>query len=480
MAIKKEMTSDGVKLRDTVTGKLAGSIPKGVNAPTPAPELSISSETNTDPWAAPDVNDLFLRFQNSSPGVYGADVDEEDFNLSVYRAEWLDKLPVQEQVAYLTGRTVPTGLGEDQAKYVYDALKRAAKRWDPKPVEPTDEQWQEYLSRTAERFADPENGFTDAERLDALARLKEVEREGKPDAMTFAVMDASVSRTWRARYALDEQARQIGAWIDADEWDVKEQITKFRNEYYEKLDAGEEIEISQQYVKSWARTSGTAPKDPATVYSHWKAENPELYLNPRTPKRFVALDLETTGISTKDSHIIEIGLVEYDAKGNKIGSWSQFVCPPPLPDGTISTGDEKVMSVHKIMPSDVIGQPSFTEVMPELRRRLEGATIIGHNLGFDTKHLRANLRKYAPEDSPELAATPWLGEADTLFHASRHMTGLENNKLMTVSHALGVSYTNGHRAEHDAEASGDVFFKIRAQLKRRQAKAIKAAQQHSE
>ena len=288
-------------------------------------------------------------------------------------------------------------------------------------------------------------------------------------------MDASASRMWRASYSLDEQARQIGAWIDADEWDVKEQISKFRDEYYEKIDAGEEVEIDAQYAKSWGRTSSMAPKDPATIYSHWKAENPELYLNPREPRRFVALDLETTGLSTKDSHIIEIGLVEYDEKGNKIGSWSQFVCPPAQPDGSISTGDEKVMSVHKILPEDVIGQPSFTDVMPELRRRLEGATIIGHNLGFDTKHIRANLRKYAPEDAPEQGIPTWSGEADTLFHASRHMTGLENNKLVTVSGALGVSYTNGHRAEHDAEASGNVFFKIREELKKKQAKAIRAA-----
>jgi DNA polymerase III alpha subunit (gram-positive type) len=55
------------------------------------------------------------------------------------------------------------------------------------------------------------------------------------------------------------------------------------------------------------------------------------------------------------------------------------------------------------------------------------------------------------------------------------MTGLENNKLVTVSASLGIPYTNGHRAEHDAAVAGEVFFEIRKELKARQAAAIKAS-----
>jgi DNA polymerase III epsilon subunit-like protein len=107
--------------------------------------------------------------------------------------------------------------------------------------------------------------------------------------------------------------------------------------------------------------------------------------------------------------------------------------------------------------------------MEEVNSRLAGATIIGHNLGFDTKHLKASLRKYAG-DRPEMANPTWLGEVDTLFHASRHIEGLENNKLATVSGSLGIPYTNGHRAEHDAAVSGEVFFALRKDMQKRQPK----------
>ena len=56
MAIKRENTPDGVKLRDTKTGKLAGSIPKGVKAPeaVEVPEVELPAPIGSadgDVWA---------------------------------------------------------------------------------------------------------------------------------------------------------------------------------------------------------------------------------------------------------------------------------------------------------------------------------------------------------------------------------------------------------------------------------------------
>lgn len=428
----------------------------------------------TDLYAAPDISETYLRFQQNEPGVYGDNSPE--FERTAYNAEWLAKLSTEEQVAYLATRALPAGLGEDQAKDVFEALKRSAKRWNPAPEAPTKAEWSEYLAQTAERLADPDNGLSDTDRQEALQKLAEIAAGPKPDGVTFAVMSTAPSRTWRARYALDDHARQIGSWIDADEWEVKSKITEFRNEYYDLADAGEKPEVPAKYYSAWKRTGGVAPKDEATAYAHWKAEDPTLYLNPTPPKKFVALDLETTGLSTREHHIIEIGLVEYDDKGREIGRWSQLVKPPVGADGKLTTGEPNVVAVHQIQVKDIKNAPSFAEIMPELKERLNGATIIGHNLGFDTKHLRVNLKNHAPEDNPDAGRAPWVGEADTLFHASRHMEGLENNKLVTVSSSLGIPYTNGHRAEHDAAVAGEVFFAVRKKMKAKQARAIKAAQ----
>ena len=484
MAIKQEPVNGGKKivLRQTSgaeKGQLVGSVSlegrDGIRSPQ-RPRAALPFVE--DIYETPDVNETYLRFLANEPGVYDRSADV--FDPAELRSKWLDKLSEEEQLAYLVSRTVPSGLGEDQAQYVYEALSRSMKnnktKWDLQP--PTDEQWEEFLAQTAARIADEDNGLSEAERLELLDKLGKVAAGPKPeDPVVFATCVTAASRTWRARYALGDHARQIGSWIDADEWEVKANVAKFREEYYQLVDAGHTPDIPAKYFKAWRQIKTPVPKDEATIYSHWKAENPELYLDPAVPKKFVALDLETTGISTSAHHIIEIGFVEYDSKGRETGRWTQFVRPPAEPDGSISTGDETVRAVHKITPEMVADAPTFAEIIPELRERLKGATVIGHNLAFDTGHLRANLRKHAAEGDREAARAPWVGEADTLLHSSRHMNGLPDNKLVTVSGSLGIPYTNGHRAEHDAAVAGEVFFAIRKKLKAKQARAIKAAQQ---
>ncbi len=483
--IKSQTVAGGKKiiLRHTSgpqTGKLAGSVSlagRGGIQTIKRPGVPIRL-LDGEVWATPDVNETFIRFQKSSPSSLIPDVEEELFDPNLYRAEWFEKLSEQEQLTYLVTRTLPTGLGEDQAKYSYDALKRAAKKWvrDGIAEEPTDDEWQEWLAQTALKIVKEDNELSDERREELLGRLGRVAAGEKPDAYTFAVISKAASRTWRAKFALDDQARQIAGWVDADQYEVMGRISGFRDEYYMLKDAGQEPKIPDQYFKAFRSQQNGAPKDEATIWSHYKAENDALYLDPVPTKKYVAFDLETTGTAPWKDHIIEIGIVEYDSHGKEIGSWSQMV-RPPLIDGKLSTGDPDVVAVHKITPDMVADAPTFEEVMAEFRERTKGATLIGHNLAFDTGFARTKLRMYAPEGDYEAKQAPWLREADTMTHFKRHEQGLENNKLVTVSASLGIPYTNGHRAEHDARSTGQVFFAIRAKKKRRQRDAIRKAKQ---
>jgi DNA polymerase III epsilon subunit-like protein len=469
MAIKKEIVNGGKKiiLRHTSgaeKGKLAGSVSidpsvvpssKKLDLP-PVPQESNSTEATGD--SISKAYEKFLRADAERDVIEASD----DFTT-------VKGGPVNE-LAQRISAIAPTGLDEDQHTNVFDALTRSVKRWNPAPETPTEEEWNVTLLTARARITDPENGLSEEERENALKVWEAAKAAGIPDGYTHALLSSSESRMWKAKYALDEHSLQIASWIDADPELVKAKVSEYRAEYYTKIQAGEDVSIPTQYEKGWSRTAGSAPRDKATAYAHWKAENPELYPATHKPKRYVALDLETTGLSTREDHIIEIGFVEYDAKGKEIGRWGQLVCPPPNENGEITTGGPEVEAIHGIKVKDVIGKPTFDQVLPEIHKRLEGATVIGHNLGFDTKHLRASFRKYAG-DSPELSNHTWTGEVDTLFHASRHMEGLENNKLVTVSGSLGIPYTNGHRAVHDAAVSGEVFFKLRKRLKNKQPKS---------
>ena len=49
---------------------------------------------------------------------------------------------------------------------------------------------------------------------------------------------------------------------------------------------------------------------------------------------------------------------------------------------------------------------------------------------------------------------------------SRRHFDLPNHKLETICGQVGVPYTDGHRATHDAEVTGQAFFKVRKVLQR--------------
>lgn len=467
MGIKKEFVKGGKKIilrydSGSLKGKLAGSIgspdtvPKSTDASLPQVPSVTPSYENGD--SISKAYEKFLR----------ADIERETIEASDDFTT-VKGGPVTE-LAQRISAIVPSGLDEDQHENVFGALSRSVKRWDPAPEAPTEEEWNVTLLTARARITDPENGLSEHERENALKIWEAARAEPTPDGYTAALLSSSESRMWKARYALDDHALQIASWYETEPALVKAKVEEYRAEYYARVAAGEIVETDPKYAKGWGRTAGSAPRDPATAYSHWKAENPELYPVNNKAKRFIALDLETTGLSTKTEHIIEVGFVEYDAKGKEIGRWGQLICPPANEQGEISTGGPTVEAVHGIKPKDVIGMPSFEEVMPEIHKRLAGATIIGHNLGFDSKHLKSSFRKYAG-DNPESSKATWEGEIDTLFHASRHMEGLENNRLVTVSSSLGVEYTNGHRAVHDAAVAGEVFFKIRKGIQKRQPKS---------
>ena len=468
MAIRKEVVNGGKKIILRYTsgaekGKLAGSVsidptvvPTVSNSVVPPlPNEKPAFESNGD--SISKAYEKFLRADAERDTIEASD----DFTTV--------KGGPTKELAQRISAIAPTGLDEDQHTNVFDSLTRAVKRWNPAPEAPTEEEWNVALLTARARITDPENGLSAEERENALRVIDLAKIEGIPDGYTYALLNSAESRMWKAKYALDDHSLQIASWIDADPELVKAKVSEYRAEYYTKLNNGEDVTVPTRYEKGWTRTAGSAPRDKATAYAHWKAENPELYPATHKPKRYVALDLETTGLSTKDDHIIEIGFVEYDEKGKEIGRWGQLVCPPANENGEITTGGPDVEAIHGIKPKDVIGKPKFEEVLSEVHRRLEGATIIGHNLGFDTKHLKASFRKYGG-DNLELSSHTWIGEVDTLFHASRHMDGLENNKLVTVSGSLGIAYTNGHRAEHDAAVAGEVFFKLRKKLKAKQPK----------
>lgn len=96
----------------------------------------------------------------------------------------------------------------------------------------------------------------------------------------------------------------------------------------------------------------------------------------RATGRFIAVDVETTGLSTsRGDRIIEIGAVVL--KGDKVGE--EF--------HALINVQERIhwaaQQVHGITEEMLIGKPKADEVMPEFRNFIADCTLLAHNARFD-------------------------------------------------------------------------------------------------
>jgi len=93
-------------------------------------------------------------------------------------------------------------------------------------------------------------------------------------------------------------------------------------------------------------------------------------------RRFIAVDVETTGLSTsRGDRIIEIGAVVLE--GDRIGE--EF-------HALISVKERihwAAQQVHGITSDMLIGKPMAEEVMPEFRKFIASSRLVAHNARFD-------------------------------------------------------------------------------------------------
>ena len=98
-------------------------------------------------------------------------------------------------------------------------------------------------------------------------------------------------------------------------------------------------------------------------------------------REWVALDLETTGLSSDTDDIIEIGAVKFAATG-VVDEFHSLVNPRRrLPTF--------IKELTGITQSEVDSAPSFSQVSTGITEFLRGSTLVAHNAGFDVGFLRA-------------------------------------------------------------------------------------------
>ena len=163
---------------------------------------------------------------------------------------------------------------------------------------------------------------------------------------------------------------------------------------------------------------------------------------------FVVFDIETTGFSSQNCRIIEIGAVKVE-NGRITDRFSTFVNPGvPIPFRI-----EQLTGINDAM---VMGSPPIEEILPAFMEFCEGCVLVAHNADFDMGFIKANLERLGQDR--EFTFIDTVGMARFLLPA------LNRFKLDTVAKAVGVSLEHHHRAVDDAECTAMIFIRFTAML----------------
>ena len=158
----------------------------------------------------------------------------------------------------------------------------------------------------------------------------------------------------------------------------------------------------------------------------------------------MAIDLETTGLSSSRDSIIEVGAVRFDREGT-IDEFQTFVNPR-------RELSQFIKDFTGITQREVDSAPTFSVVADQLHRFLDGATPVAHNAGFDLGFLRQN--------GIDLGAR----FCDTFELAYLVRPAAKGYSLSQLARQLSVDSGRSHRALDDARSAKDVFLALLPEL----------------
>lgn len=172
---------------------------------------------------------------------------------------------------------------------------------------------------------------------------------------------------------------------------------------------------------------------------------------PLAAARWVAFDVETTGLSCAGDRVVEIGAVMFSLDGRVHEVYQQLVNPQRwIP--------WQVVNIHGITAAMVRDQPAAARALPGFLDFLSGAHVaLAHNAGFDVGFIGMECARVG---LPQ-ATLPIL---DTVSLARRVAPGFRSYRLATLASNLGVGGGRYHRAVADSEAVREIFRALVARL----------------
>ena len=213
------------------------------------------------------------------------------------------------------------------------------------------------------------------------------------------------------------------------------------------------FDFLNKFIKDDTKNSSNSKNE--NVAKKGNIELKEVFLNSniveKLKNRYMAFDIETTGLSSITDRIVELGAVLFE-NGNPVKKFSSLVNPNQL----ISAEATKV---NKISNEMIQNAPQEKDIYPELveflNNVLVGETIIcAHNARFDMGFLVNTLER--------LGYSGNIKYIDTLTLSRDLIYGLDNYKQNTVANYFDIQNEDVHRAVTDAETCGKILYRLLA------------------
>ena len=164
---------------------------------------------------------------------------------------------------------------------------------------------------------------------------------------------------------------------------------------------------------------------------------------------YVVFDLETTGFSSKNDKIIEIGAVKIK-NGVIVDNFSEFVNPRrPIP--------YKIIELTGINDDMVRDAEGIEDILPRFLEFIGDSVVVAHNAAFDCSFISKNCNDLGLDFNPTIV--------DTVPLCRFLYPELKSVKLNIVAKHLGVKLESHHRAVDDAKATADILVECFKKIK---------------
>ena len=223
---------------------------------------------------------------------------------------------------------------------------------------------------------------------------------------------------------------------------------------FRKLEDQQKI-IEQQKIAEEARRKKEEAQQKSIFESTIVKLNPIRIINRdlirKCNQKFIAIDLETTGLSSSSDRIIQLSAATF-INGNLCNTFSTYINPGiPIP--------RAASSVNNITDEMVSNAPEEKKAIKDFIHYLGDSPFkgeelfIAHNADFDINFLKNALKRSG--------INACLTYFDTLY-ASRKILGqkLKSKKLNSVADFFNIRYAALHNASIDSALCGEIFIRL--------------------